>query len=81
MYIIEFTADVEGNWCLNCAGRAYATREAAQAAIDADQYAKPDEYGNKCYPSIIEIDEEGYDSHGNYHYIDSKDKQDAAPSS
>jgi uncharacterized protein YciI len=42
---VEFSADTDGNWCSQCAGE-YDTREAAQAAIDADPTAKPDEYGN-----------------------------------
>lgn len=53
---IHFTADIEGNWCSESAGKTYDSREAAQAALDADPTAKPDAYGNRCYPEIVEVD-------------------------
>ena len=61
-FAIYCTADTEGNWCSESEGRAYPSREAAQAALDADLTAQPDPYGNQCYPEIVAIDEDGYDS-------------------
>ena len=59
-FAISYTADTEGNWCSESEGRAYPSREAAQAALDADPTAQPDEFGNECYPEIVAIDEDGY---------------------
>lgn len=56
MFKIEFKADTDGNWCSMCAGRLYETREAAQAALDADETARPDQYGNTCSMEIVEVD-------------------------
>lgn len=57
-YRVTFTASTEGNWCSQSAGRLYDSREAAQAALDADETARPDAYGNRCRPSIetVEVD-------------------------
>lgn len=63
--IVVRGADTEGNWCLNSAGKAYSTYAAAKKALDADPYAKPDAYSNRCYPEIVPIDADGYDSEGN----------------
>lgn len=59
-YRVTFTADTEGNWCSQCTMDLYDSREAAQAAIDADETAQPDPYGNTCRPMIeaVEIDDE-----------------------
>ena len=57
VYRIVYTADTEGDWCQQC-GDDYETREAAQAAINADPTAQPDEYGNRCYPEIVEEETE-----------------------
>lgn len=53
-YRVEYTADVEGDWCSQCEGITYPSREEAQAALEADPTAGPDCYGNECYPSIVE---------------------------
>lgn len=54
-YVVKFDAGTEGNWCSQCAGVEYPTREAAQAAIDADETAHPDAYGNTVEVWIEEV--------------------------
>jgi hypothetical protein len=61
--------ETEGNWCSQCTGRLYDSREEAQAAIDADETAGPDDYGNTCKVTIetVEIvDCEGPGLHAGY---------------
>lgn len=57
MYKVEFDSETDGNWCSQCASQLYATREEAQAAIDADPTAGPDEYGNTCTIEIVWVGE------------------------
>jgi len=57
-YRIKYTADCEGDWCQRSYRQTYDTREAAQAAIDGDPTAGPDDFGNQCYPEIVECDED-----------------------
>ena len=52
---VEFTADTDGNWCSQCASRTYDTQEEAEAAIAADETARPDPYGNVCHTEIVEV--------------------------
>lgn len=59
-FAIYYTADIEGDWCQACAGIAYPSREAAQAALDCDPTAKPDCNGNACYPEVVAVDDDGY---------------------
>lgn len=63
-FIVEFDADTEGNWCSQCTGISFDSRAAAQAAIDADETAKPDAYGNTCNPYIVEIETADESDHG-----------------
>lgn len=53
--LISSSNGEQGNWASQCRGTVHATREAAQAAIAADDTAQPDAYGNSCKLSIVEV--------------------------
>lgn len=67
----------QGNWASQCRGTVHPTREAAQAAIAADDTAQPDAYGNTCKLAIVEVPAYRFTTDGASGLVEATDAEEA----